>query len=80
MSTDQPLEPCPFCGSENIGPSYLCNDDGINLTSICCVTCEAAGPLVTITDGHAAQEIAENRSADLWNNRSNRKESHDSQQ
>ncbi len=43
--SEQELKPCPFCGSDDVGPPF---DDGRQNYWITCNACEADGPSVAI--------------------------------
>lgn len=49
------LQPCPFCGSDQVSPSYATNvDNVVSVRFVECEDCAACGP----TDPHEPKAIA----------------------
>ena len=52
------LKPCPFCGSDDLVPSFHYSGEGRDHTDglmvcVACEDCDAEGPVVTVDKKHA---------------------------
>lgn len=61
------IKPCPFCGSDDLVPSFHTDDDAM-LVCVSCDACDVEGPTVRYVDRSDGAEALKRAHA-AWNRR-----------
>ena len=62
------LKPCPFCGSDDLCPSFHKGEHEL-IVCIACDACDVEGPSVIATDDDNDRTVAIRKARAAWNKR-----------